>query len=78
MSILSEQSENPLLSNAIREALDRVKEGDPLSDALASHPKIFSEIYIQMVRAGEASGKLEEVLNRIGSFLEYDMETRPA
>jgi MSHA biogenesis protein MshG len=76
MSILAEQSENPIFSSAIQEILDRVKEGDPLSDALAHHPRIFSEIYIQMVRAGEASGKLEEVLNRISSFLEYDMETK--
>lgn len=76
LSILAEQSKNPNLGKAIQDVLDRVKEGDPLSDALARHPKIFSEIYIQMVRAGEASGKLEEVLNRIGSFLEYDIETK--
>jgi MSHA biogenesis protein MshG len=76
LSILAEQSENPVLSKAILETLDRVKEGDPLSTGLARHPKIFKEIYIHMVKAGEASGKLEEVLNRIGSFLEYDMETK--
>ena len=76
LSILADQSENPVLSKAIQDILDRVKEGDPLSEALARHPNIFPEIYIQMVRAGEASGKLEEVLNRIGSYLEYDMETK--
>ncbi|MBA4394993.1 MAG: type II secretion system F family protein, partial [Desulfobacca sp.] len=76
LSILAEQSKNPILSSAIQEVLDRVKEGDSLSDALARHPKIFQDIYIQMVRAGEASGKLEEVLNRVGSFLEYDIETQ--
>ncbi|MBI5603710.1 MAG: type II secretion system F family protein [Deltaproteobacteria bacterium] len=76
LSILAEQAKNPTLSSAVQDILDRVKEGDPLSDALARHPKIFSEIYIHMVRAGEASGKLEEVLNRIGSFLEYDIETK--
>lgn len=76
LSILAEQAENPVLSKAVRATLERVKEGDPLSDALARHPKIFTEIYIHMVRAGEASGKLEEILHRIGSFLEYDMETR--
>ena len=48
LSILAEQSENPLLSKAIQETLDRVKEGDPLSNALARHPKIFSKIYIQL------------------------------
>ena len=76
LSILAEQAKNPTLSSAVQEILDRVKEGDPLSDALARHPKIFSDIYIHMVRAGEASGKLEEVLNRVGSFIEYDIETK--
>ncbi len=68
LSILAEQSKNPILSNVIQDLLDRVKEGDPLSDALARHPKIFQDIYIHMVRAGEASGKLEEVLNQVGFF----------
>jgi len=76
LSILSEQAKNPILSSAIQEVLERIKEGTPLSDALARYPKIFSDIYIHMVRAGEASGKLEEVLNRISSFLEHDMETK--
>jgi type II secretory pathway component PulF len=76
LSILAEQSKNPNLIRAIQDVLDRVKEGDPLSDALARHPRIFSDIYIHMVRAGEASGKLEEVLNRVGSFLEHDIETK--
>lgn len=76
LAILSEQSKNPLLSRAIQDVLDRVKEGDAFSDALARHPKIFSGVYIHMVQAGEASGKLEEVLNRVGSFIEYDMETK--
>jgi type II secretory pathway component PulF len=76
LSILAEQAENPVLSKAILSVLDRIKEGDPLSGALALHPKIFSDIYIHMVRAGEASGKLEEVLNRVCSFLEYEIETK--
>lgn len=76
LSILSEQSKNPFLSSAIQDVLDRVKEGDALSIALARHPRIFPGVYIHMVRAGEASGKLEEVLNRIGSFIESDMETK--
>jgi MSHA biogenesis protein MshG len=76
LSILAEQAKNPLLSSAIQDILERVKEGEPLSEALACHPKIFQDIYIHMVRAGEASGKLEEVLNRVGSFIEYDIETK--
>jgi type II secretory pathway component PulF len=75
LAILAEQAKNPTLTKAILDVLARVKEGDPLSDALARHPTLFQEVYIQMVRVGEASGKLEEVLNRVGSFLEYDIET---
>jgi type II secretory pathway component PulF len=76
LSLQAEQAKSPRLAKAIQDILDRVKEGDPLSDALARHPEIFQNIYVQMVKAGEASGKLEEVLNRIGSFLEYDIETK--
>ncbi|MBA4394968.1 MAG: hypothetical protein C0407_15555, partial [Desulfobacca sp.] len=76
LSILSEQAKNPILSKAVQEVLECIKEGTPLSEALAQHPKIFSSIYIHMVQAGEASGKLEEVLQRVGSFIEYDIETK--
>jgi len=76
LSILAEQSKTPLLRDALLDVLDRVKEGDPLSVALARYPKIFSDIYIHMVRAGEASGRLDEVLNRIVFFLEYEIETK--
>jgi len=76
LSVLAEQTDNPVLAGAIEDILDRVKEGDPLSVALARHPKIFSIVYVQMVRAGEASGRMEEVLRRIGAFLEYEIETK--
>ncbi|MEW6185618.1 MAG: type II secretion system F family protein [Thermodesulfobacteriota bacterium] len=75
-SILAEQSENPVFGKAILSVMERIKEGEPLSAALARHPRIFSDIYIHMVRAGEASGKLEEVLHRVCSFLEYEIETK--
>jgi type II secretory pathway component PulF len=76
LSVLSEQAKNPLLRDAILDVLERIKEGVPLSNAMSHYPRIFSQIYIHMVQAGEASGKLEEVLNRISFFLEYDIETK--
>jgi type II secretory pathway component PulF len=76
LSILAEQAKNPNLGKAIQDVLNRVKEGDPLSGALARHPELFQPIYVYMVQAGEASGKLEEVLNQITSFLEYEIETK--
>jgi type II secretory pathway component PulF len=76
LSVLAEQAKNPLLKEAILDILERIKEGVPLSNAMSHYPNIFSDIYIHMVQAGEASGKLEEVLNRISFFLEYDIETK--
>jgi type II secretory pathway component PulF len=49
---------------------DEVKEGKPLADAMGQYPKIFDSIYVQLVRAGEASGKLDEILLRLTEFLE--------
>ena len=76
LSILAEQSKSPILKEALLDVLERIKEGNPLSTSLARYPKIFSEIYLHMIRAGEASGKLDECLNRIIFFLEYEMETK--
>jgi len=76
LSILSEQSKAPLLKDALLDILERIKEGDPLSNALARYPKIFSDVYIHMIRAGEASGRLDDVLSRICFFLENDIETK--
>ncbi|HSW75501.1 MAG TPA: type II secretion system F family protein, partial [Candidatus Saccharimonadales bacterium] len=52
------------------------KEGKSLADGLASYPKTFSNIYIQLVRAGEASGKLEVILERLTDYLQRTEETR--
>ena len=49
---------------------DDVKEGTSLADALSKYPKVFEKIYIQLVRAGEATGKLEVILQRLTTYLE--------
>lgn len=73
--LLSEQFEGKL-KTVIVAIKDDLKEGRSLADAMGDYPKIFSNIYVQLVRAGEASGKLETILERLDGFLERDMEIK--
>ncbi|MDD5291951.1 MAG: type II secretion system F family protein [Candidatus Omnitrophica bacterium] len=70
LSILAEQSENKVLSATTQAISKDIESGSNLCDALAKHPKIFSELYINMVKAGETSGKLDEILDRLATYLE--------
>lgn len=69
LELLTEQFEGSLktLLVAIK---DDIKEGTSLADALKKYPKVFENIYVQLVRAGEASGKLEVILDRLTDYLE--------
>jgi len=67
---LSEQTEDPRLSQVLTEVRDRINEGSSLTDALREHPKVFSDLYTNIVKAGEASGALDIVLFRLADFLE--------
>lgn len=55
---------------------DGIKSGQPLAKELGKYPKIFSNVYVQLVRAGEASGKLDLILLRLTSYLETSEETK--
>lgn len=55
---------------------DGVKAGEPLADEMAKYPRIFPNVYVQLVKAGEASGKLETILHRLTSYLERTEETK--
>lgn len=70
LTALSEQTEDARLGQVLAEVKDRVSEGSSLANALAEHKKIFSDLYINIVRAGEASGTLDIVLLRLADFLE--------
>ncbi|MFA5411033.1 MAG: type II secretion system F family protein [Candidatus Omnitrophota bacterium] len=70
LSILSEQIENPKLRNVVIAVRADIEEGMSFCDALAKHPGVFSELFINMMRAGEASGMLDEVLDRLASYME--------
>ncbi|MCM8789702.1 MAG: type II secretion system F family protein [Candidatus Omnitrophica bacterium] len=70
LGVLSEQTENPGLKNIISRVRQDIEAGMSFCDALAKHPNIFSDLFINMVRAGEASGMLNEVLDRLATYLE--------
>lgn len=72
LSTLKDQSESPALKAALDQVTNDVQGGMSLSDALTKHPKAFSEIYINMVRAGEEGGILDQILNRLATQVEKD------
>jgi len=65
---LIEQTENRAFRTILAQIKDAVNEGNSLTSALAEHPRLFSKIYVNMVRAGEASGSLDVVLDRLAEF----------
>ncbi|HSG04838.1 MAG TPA: type II secretion system inner membrane protein GspF [Nitrospiria bacterium] len=71
LSALMDQLEKGELRRIIAGVRERVKEGSSLARALGQFPNVFSEIYINMVRAGEASGTLDGMLLRLADYLEY-------
>ncbi len=73
---LIEQTGNRSFKTVLAQIKDAVNEGDSLTNALANHPRLFSKIYINMVRAGEASGSLDVVLERLAEFGENQQAIR--
>ena len=71
LDALMEQSTSPPLKKIIAQIKESVSEGNSLTVSLSRHPKLFSNIYINMVRAGEASGSLDVVLERLAEFGEH-------
>jgi type IV pilus assembly protein PilC len=70
LDILAKQSENKALKKCIEQVLYDVESGQTLADALRQHPKIFTQLYVNMVAAGEAGGILDTILLRLAVFLE--------
>ncbi len=70
LGVLRDQVEGRSLKNTVGSVLRDVQAGVSFSDALAKYPKVFSELFVNMTRAGEASGMLYEVLNRLATYLE--------
>ncbi|MDH4322097.1 MAG: type II secretion system inner membrane protein GspF [Desulfobulbaceae bacterium] len=68
LDTLVRQIYNPALKRIVAQVKESVNEGNSLTVALADHPKLFSNVYVNMVRAGEASGSLDVVLDRLAEF----------
>jgi general secretion pathway protein F len=76
LTVLVEQEEAPALKSALSALRDAVREGASLADALKANPKVFSQLYMNMVSAGEASGTLEITLDRLADFLDEQVRFR--
>ena len=70
LDILAKQTENKNLSSITRSVVFDVESGHTVADALAKHPNAFSELYVNMVAAGEAGGILDTILMRLATFME--------
>lgn len=76
LAAMQEQTSKQRLQAAIYDIRDHVNSGMSLGDAMAKHPRLFSNLYVNMVRAGEVSGTLEEVLFRLADIQEHQAKLR--
>ena len=76
LAALMEQAGSPKLTRILGEVRTNVNEGQSLADSLAAHPREFSDLYVNMVRAGEAAGNLDQVLQRLADFLDGQVKLR--
>ena len=72
--ILEEQTRNSVLRRAVEDIRSNLEGGLALNDCMGLHPKIFSPMYVSMVKAGETGGALDTILNRLADTLERDRE----
>ncbi len=76
LTALVEQVDQPRLKRILGVVKQKVNEGSSLADALKEHPRVFSELYMNMIRAGESSGALDVVLVRLADFTESQAQLR--
>ena len=76
LEILGDLTENRSLREIVKDILKRVEGGSSLGEALGSHPRIFSKLYVNMVKAGESGGFLETILSRLAQYLESTKEIK--
>jgi general secretion pathway protein F/type IV pilus assembly protein PilC len=76
MEILERQSSQPALTAVLREVKAQVADGTSLGEAMAQHPRAFTELAVSMVRAGQEGGFLEDVLKRIADFTEHQEDLK--
>ena len=76
LSILLSVQDNNTIKNVVEDLLNKIKSGKSFAEALSSHTKLFTSVYINMIRAGEEGGVLSQVLKRLGSFQERLQKVR--
>lgn len=76
LSVLSDLTENAYLAEVVGELLREIKGGKALSEALSTYPQVFPKVYVNMVKAGEVGGALDQILERLEEYLEGADELR--
>ncbi len=76
LSILGSLTENERLRETVKDVLKRIEGGNSLAEALGNHPRIFSKLYVNMVKAGESGGFLEVILSRLALYLQNTKEIK--
>lgn len=76
LGTLADQQEKPALAKALNQTREEVVQGQALNQGLAQHPQIFSDLFVNMVKVGESSGTLDQVLHRLADFLEEQARLR--
>lgn len=76
LSILERQAASPALVEVLREIHARVSDGTGLAEAMAQHPRVFDDLSVSMIRAGQEGGFLEDVLRRIANFTEHQEDLK--
>jgi type II secretory pathway component PulF len=73
LRLMAKQTDNDRLRDILLGISDDIEGGSDLSNAMSHYPNVFSSLYVNMVRAGEASGQLEATLNRVAALQEYEL-----
>lgn len=76
LEIMERQEQNPKFKVVLADLCDNVRSGNPLSDGMAKHSRVFDHLFINMVKAGEAGGILDTVLSRLAGFMEKSVKTK--
>ncbi|MES0362764.1 MAG: type II secretion system F family protein [Desulfobacteria bacterium] len=76
LNILESQEENKTFKAILKQVKENVEEGATLADAMGKHPKVFDELFVNMVAAGEVGGILDTILNRVSAYMEKAMKLK--
>lgn len=76
LDILATQTDNPAMRETLVKVKGKVEQGATFADALKDHPKVFDELYVQLVAAGEIGGILDTILNRLAGYIEKNQKLK--